>query len=340
LELCHQEIVTGPLDPFDALVSSLLLSLPVPQAVRTAIAAPTATALATVVVLIWMRSSPLRGWGKWDHRGTECCACQSFSITLSTPGPIRHPTTREDAAMPVAVPVLTAVGTGRVTALTVDDGPDAVATATLLDLLREHDVRATFCVVGTAVLAPGGAALLRRTVAEGHLVAAHAMTYADLGAWEPLEVREDLTRTVAVIRSALGDPAASVPWFRAPNGSWGCSARVAVELGLQPLGVCGTIDDWLTQDVPTLVANLRAAIRPGGLVLVHDGGGDRSGTVQALRTVLPEWLADGWRFTRPAHPEIDDRDGDDAGEGAWGGRSWLRCARRSPGAARSGDRRC
>ncbi len=208
---------------------------------------------------------------------------------------------------PVREPVLTASGSGLVAALTVDDGPDRVATAALLDLLAEHGVPATFCVVGQQVLAPGGAALLPRSVAEGHLVAAHAMTYADLGTWEPRMVREDLARTVAVIRQALGDPTAPVPWFRAPNGSWGCSAEVAVELGLQPLGVTGTIDDWRTQDVPTLVANLRAAIRPGGLVLVHDGGGDRLGTVQALRTVLHEWLAAGWHFTRPAHPDLDDR---------------------------------
>ena len=206
---------------------------------------------------------------------------------------------------PVPEPVLTASGSGRVAALTVDDGPEGPATAALLDLLGEHGIQATFCVVGQAVLAPGGAALLRRSVAEGHLLAAHAMSYADLGTWGPRRVQEDLVRTVAVIRQALGDPAAPVPWFRAPNGSWGCSARVAVELGLQPLGVTGTIDDWRTQDVLTLVANLRTAIRPGGLLLAHDGGGDRRGTVEALRSVLPEWLADGWGFTRPAHPDLD-----------------------------------
>jgi len=211
-----------------------------------------------------------------------------------------------DAVPPTPEPVTTASGRGRVAALTFDDGPDAVATPALLDLLRRHRVRATFCVVGAQVLAPGGAELLRRTAAEGHHVAAHAMTYADLGDWGPDRVRADLQATVAAIRGALGDPEASVPWFRAPNGHWGCSATVAAELGLQPLGVTGTIDDWLTQDVETLEGNLRAAIRPGGLLLAHDGGGDRRGTVQALTTVLPQWLGAGWRFTRPAHPDLDD----------------------------------
>ncbi len=206
---------------------------------------------------------------------------------------------------PTPDPVVTASGRGRVAALTLDDGPDGAATPALLDLFAAHGVQATFCVVGTQVRAAVGVDVLRRTVAEGHHLAAHGMTFVDQGAWHPERVRTDLRATVAVIRDALGDPTAPVPWFRAPNGSWGSTASVAVELGLQPLGVTGTIDDWRTQHVGTLVANLQAAIRPGGIVLAHNGGGDRSGTVQALGTVLPQWLAAGWRFTRPAHPDLD-----------------------------------
>lgn len=201
-------------------------------------------------------------------------------------------------------PVMSAAGNGRVAALTFDDGPDPVATALLLDLLRRHRVRATFCVVGSQVVAPGGDAVLRRIVGDGHRLAAHGMTYADMGGWGPDRVREELLANLAAIRDAVGDPAASVPWFRAPNGSWGCAAQVAVELGLQPLGVTGTIDDWRTQDVTTLTAHLRAAIRPGGIVLAHDGGGDRRGTAEAVGVVLPQWLDDGWRFTLPAHPDV------------------------------------
>ena len=145
--------------------------------------------------------------------------------------------------------------------------------------------------------------MLRRVVADGHRLAAHGMTYADMGRWSPDRVRADLLANLAVVREALGDPAASIPWFRAPNGSWGCTAQVAVDLGLQPLGVTGTIDDWRTQDVTTLTANLRAAISPGGIVLAHDGGGDRRGTVEAVGVVLPQWLDDGWRFTLPADPD-------------------------------------
>ena len=80
-----------------------------------------------------------------------------------------------------------------------------------------------------------GAEVVRRTVGEGHVLGNHAMTYEDLGSWGPDRVEADLRATLSAIRDAVGD--VDVPWFRAPNGSWGCSGRVATRLGMRPLGV-------------------------------------------------------------------------------------------------------
>lgn len=201
-----------------------------------------------------------------------------------------------------STPVTAASGRGRVAALTVDDGPAGAVTEALLDLLGEYAVPAVFCLVGSAIAGRDGARLVRRMVAEGHLLGNHGMSFADLGTWAPEDVEADLRQVNHAIGDALGVPAPTVPYFRAANGSWGRSAEVAVALGMQPLGVVNTIDDWRTQDVPTLEAHLRAAIRPGRLFVVHDGGGDRRGTVAALRTVLAERLAQGWSFTLPAPP--------------------------------------
>ena len=60
-----------------------------------------------------------------------------------------------------------------------------------------------------------------------------------------------------------------------------------------------TIGDWETQDVATLTSNLRAAMKRGEIVLLHDGGGDRAGTLAAVETVVTEHLAGGWSFTLP-----------------------------------------
>lgn len=200
------------------------------------------------------------------------------------------------------VPVVRAAGAGRCMALTVDDGPNGADTHALLDLLGVLGVEATFCLVGRCVQKPGGAELVRRIVGEGHAVANHAWSYADLGTWPRSAIRESLVATSDVIATALGAARAPVAWFRAPNGSWGASAEVAARLGMRPLGVAGTIDDWRTQDVAVLVGNLRRSVRRGGLLTVHDGGGDRSGTVDALAAFLPAMLDAGWTFTRPLGP--------------------------------------
>lgn len=200
---------------------------------------------------------------------------------------------------PVPTPVIAADGTGDVAALTFDDGPNPGTTPALLDFLAENGIQAVFCVIGQNIQAPGGAEILQRIVAEGHVLCNHSTSYADMGSWSAARVEADLTQNLQIIRMALGDPNQAVPYWRAPNGSWGVTAAVAVALGMQPLGVVNTIGDWETQDVATLTRNLRTAMRPGEIVLMHDGGGDRSGTLSAVRTVVTERLADGWRFVLP-----------------------------------------
>jgi len=204
---------------------------------------------------------------------------------------------------PVATPVKAAAGDGLVCALTFDDGPNGKDTSTLLDALHERGIRAVFAVIGEQIQAPGGAEILRRTVAEGHVLCNHSTSFADMGDWDEDAVRADMEANLAIIREALGDSGAPVPFWRAPNGSWGVTAAVAVELGMQPLDVVNVIVDWIDQDVDVLAERLRAVMTPGELVLVHDGGGDRAGSVAAAVRVVDERLAEGWTFTLPLGAE-------------------------------------
>ncbi|MET0446759.1 MAG: endo-1,4-beta-xylanase, partial [Aeromicrobium sp.] len=203
------------------------------------------------------------------------------------------------AVNPTPTPVTLAEGTGNVAALTFDDGPNPGTTPALLDFLAEKHIKAVFCVIGQNITAPGGADILKRIVAEGHVLCNHSTTYDDQGSWTAAQVEADMKANLAIIRTALGNPNQAVPFWRAPNGSWGVSPGVAVALGMQPLAVVNTIGDWETQDVSTLTTNLRAAMKPGEIVLTHDGGGDRSGTLEAVKTVVNERLADGWSFAFP-----------------------------------------
>ncbi|WP_434994989.1 endo-1,4-beta-xylanase [Arthrobacter sp. Ld5] len=205
------------------------------------------------------------------------------------------------ATNPTATPLAAARGTGNAVALTFDDGPNPGETDALLDLLGDKGVTATFCLVGRNIQAPGGTELLRRIVAEGHTLCNHGTSFADMGSWTQAQVETDLKENLRIIRDAAGDPALPVPYFRAPNGSWGATGEVAAALGMQPLGLGNVIADWDGNDLSeaTLTANLRRAFTPGAVVLAHDGGGDRSNTVKAVTTVVEEKLAEGWTFTLP-----------------------------------------
>ncbi|WP_297081842.1 polysaccharide deacetylase family protein [uncultured Demequina sp.] len=195
--------------------------------------------------------------------------------------------------------VTAAAGAGDVCALTFDDGPAGDDTEALLDGLAERGIRAVFCVVGGQIQRPGGNDLLRRMVADGHVLANHSTGFDDMGDWGAERVRADLAENLRIIRDAAGAEV-PVPYWRAPNGSWGVTEQVALDLGMRPLGVVNHIGDWEVQDAEVLAERLRTVMTPGSMVLAHDGPSDRAATVKAVLRVVDERLALGWRFTLPA----------------------------------------
>ncbi|WP_371479180.1 polysaccharide deacetylase family protein [Kitasatospora sp. NBC_00315] len=185
---------------------------------------------------------------------------------------------------------------GASVALTFDDGPDPVATPRLLAVLREQHVRAVFSLWGEHVREHPE--LVRAIAADGHTLCNHTMHHEDMGSWGPERIRADLARTSALIHRAA--PAAPIRHFRAPYGSWGSTPEVAVQLGMQPLGWRLAIGDWEPPGTDELVRRLVEGITPGAVVLMHDGGGDRTQTVEAVARIIPELRSKGWHFDTPA----------------------------------------
>ncbi|GAB3153369.1 hypothetical protein GCM10027290_46010 [Micromonospora sonneratiae] len=189
----------------------------------------------------------------------------------------------------------TARGTGKAVSFTFDDGPNPRDTLRLLDVLGRHRVKAVFCLWGDHVEEHPD--VVRHLVAAGHTLGNHAMHHDDMSGWGPERIRADLRATSAAIQRAV--PGVRIPYFRAPYGAWGSTPSVAASLGMQPLGWQLAVTDWEPPGTGELVRRLREGITPGAVVLLHDGGGDRGQTVEAVDRVIPLLKAQRWRFTLP-----------------------------------------
>ncbi|WP_371482348.1 polysaccharide deacetylase family protein [Kitasatospora sp. NBC_00315] len=196
-----------------------------------------------------------------------------------------------------AVVTATASG-GRSVALTFDDGPGP-ATGQILDLLARYGAKATFCQIGPQAAADP--ATVRRILAAGHRLCDHSVHHPQPFAALPpdRQVYEISAAREMIVRA--GGPGTPVAWFRAPGGGFtAANQQVAASYGMRPLGWTVDTRDWAKPGVPAILAAVRRELRPGGVILMHDGGGDRSQTVAALRQLLPQLAAQGYTFDFPA----------------------------------------
>ncbi|MBO1417143.1 polysaccharide deacetylase family protein [Streptomyces sp. FH025] len=183
----------------------------------------------------------------------------------------------------------------RVVALTIDDGPDPRYTPTVLALLKQHGIRATFFLIGENAVEHQS--LVREIADHGHHIANHTWTHADLRHMSDGAVRDELERTSDLLQRTTGR---QPTWFRAPGGDWSPVAlRASAALGLRNLGWSVDPRDWSRPGTSVIIDRVLKNVRPGSIVLNHDGGGDRSQTVAAMKAYLPVLLDSGYSFSAP-----------------------------------------
>jgi peptidoglycan-N-acetylglucosamine deacetylase len=180
-------------------------------------------------------------------------------------------------------------------ALTIDDGPDPVYTPQVLEILRQYRVTATFSMIGLHVAAYPD---LARSVADaGHQIANHTWTHADLATMKATAVQAEMTRASQAIHAATGR---TPVLFRAPYGAWSPAViRQCEHMKMIPLDWSVDPRDWARPGTRSIVRNIMQNTRPGSIILEHDGGGNRSETVAALRIVIPALLREGYQFGTP-----------------------------------------
>jgi len=109
-------------------------------------------------------------------------------------------------------------------------------------------------------------------------------------------VTSEIDRT----NQAMADVGIPATMYRAPYGSWNHTVfEAAASAGLRPLDWSVDPRDWARPGVPSIVRTIMSHTRTGSIILDHDGGGDRSQTVAAMRIWLPRLIAAGYTFTTP-----------------------------------------
>jgi peptidoglycan/xylan/chitin deacetylase (PgdA/CDA1 family) len=198
------------------------------------------------------------------------------------------------------------VPSGRKIALTFDDGPDPHATPLILDILRKHDVKATFFVIGRYVAEHPE--LVRRIVEEGHTLGNHTYNHFDMSYLSPGQMRRELQSTQKAVDEALGyhypmvlmRPPYGEPYFENPR-MLPVFQEVVREQELFVVMWTGDSQDWLLSGQPErIVQNVfRDKVAKRGdendrVLLLHDTGQQ---TVDALPEIIDHYNESEVQFT-------------------------------------------
>jgi peptidoglycan/xylan/chitin deacetylase (PgdA/CDA1 family) len=187
-------------------------------------------------------------------------------------------------------------------ALTFDDGPNDPHTLRLLDVLAQHQARATFFLIGRYVRQRPEIA--RAIQAAGHEIGNHTDTHPNLIFVSAARLRQELETCRKALEDVIGRPA---PLFRPPFGGRRPNVlRTSRRMGLEPVMWSVTGYDWSAKssaEIVNRVAGQMERRRParGEIVLLHDGshlafGAERGFTVEATRVLLENYSAVGKKF--------------------------------------------
>lgn len=169
-------------------------------------------------------------------------------------------------------------------ALTFDDGPGPY-TASLLDILDEHEAKATFFLIGKDIAKLPE--VVREEAARGHEIGNHTWSHQDLAKISVAAAQRELRKTDAAIKEVTG---ASPTVIRPPYGTIREDLKKSLDLPVAMWSV--DTFDWKTRDAKKTIKSAEKVV-PGSIVLMHD---IHPSTVKAMPTMLADLKARGFHF--------------------------------------------
>ena len=195
--------------------------------------------------------------------------------SVNAPSTAHQPTPNPTAAL--------AAGNKKVLFLTFDDGPDPVWTPEVLAVLAKYDAHATFFELGSMQAAHPG--LREQVLAAGNTIGSHSITHPQLTAVSPARRHHEI----------FDGPRSTC--FRPPYGATNAKVRADIKAAGM-VQVLWDVDprDWARPGTNAIVQNILTHAHRRNIILLHDGGGNRSQTIAALDKVLPLLKAQGYSF--------------------------------------------
>lgn len=227
--------------------------------------------------------SVVPSFGKWPRTNPEASIAKAW-VVAEGPSQVNRP---EDAK--------------RLVTFTFDDGPTPEVTPQVLSILKKHQVKATFFVIGKYLDGESGRAKavrrsMKKVVSAGHLVGNHSWGHANLAVLSPFEVTQEIDRSAEIIAKQTGQKPIL---FRPPYGLLDDYGELAVrERDLELVLWSVEAQDMRRTDVDQMFEEMVAQLdyKEGGIVLLHDV---KSSTPVLLKRLL-EWLRD-----RPKYEIVD-----------------------------------
>jgi peptidoglycan/xylan/chitin deacetylase (PgdA/CDA1 family) len=180
----------------------------------------------------------------------------------------------------------------KVIAFTIDDGPWPKTTAEMLDILKRNNVKATFFWVGSAL--QENPEIAKRVVAEGHAIGNHTWHH-----WyrkmDEATAKSEIEKTNELIYKTTG---VKTSFFRPPGGylNNGLAAYAKSQKNSVVMWSVTSADTDPRAKYQVFVKNVIRDAKPGAIVLMHDGGGNRERTVKALPAIVSGLKQQGYRF--------------------------------------------
>jgi peptidoglycan/xylan/chitin deacetylase (PgdA/CDA1 family) len=208
-------------------------------------------------------SLPAAGSRAFRLRPVRAVGCTGGTVALDTNGPRNR----------------------RVVALTFDDGPSAYTPA-FLDVLRSRHAVATFFEIGQEI--PGREGTMRRILREGSEIGNHTMHHAFFPGYGEIAPVSSLIEGATHFQPCL---------FRPPGGGLDTDViETAGRLGMRTITWDVDPSDWSSPGSGAVYGRVVEAVRPGSIVIMHDGGGNRAGTLAALPSIIDTLRGRGYRF--------------------------------------------